>query len=123
MNIIISHSSGVPIYEQIVAQIKEQILSGALAEGVLLPSMRALAAELQISLITTKRAYEELEKAGLIQTVAGKGCFVQGQKQELLREEYRKKMEHHLQEAIACAKKSGVTKQELQELLELLAEE
>lgn len=122
MNIIISHSSGTPIYEQIVAQIKEQILSGALAEGVLLPSMRTLAAELRISLITTKRAYEELEKAGLIQTVAGKGCYVQGKKQEMLREEYRKTMEYHLQEAIACAKKSGVTRQELLEVLMMLEE-
>lgn len=123
MNIILSHSSGVPIYEQIVAQIKQQILVGVLKEGDTLPSMRVLAAELQVSLITTKRAYEELEKCNMIETVAGKGCFVKGQNQEGIREEYQKKIEGHLQTAVKFAKVSGVSVEEMQELLEVFMQD
>ena len=91
MNIIISNSSGKPIYEQISTQIKEHILRGELDRGEALPSMRLLAKELRISVITTKRAYEELERDGFIETVTGKGSFVANKNTELVREEYLKK--------------------------------
>lgn len=123
MDIIISNSSGVPIYEQIVAQIKSQIMSGGLKEGDALPSMRMLAAELRISLITTKRAYEELEKDGLIETIVGKGCFVKEQNKELLREEYLKGIEEHLQLAIDSARLSEVSLDELIDILKAIYEE
>lgn len=123
MDIIISNSSGVPIYEQIVAQIKSQIMSGGLKEGDALPSMRMLAAELRISLITTKRAYEELEKDGLIETIVGKGCFVKEQNKELLREEYLKGIEEHLQLAIDSARLSEVSLEELIDILKAIYEE
>ena len=122
MDIIISNSSGIPIYEQIVAQIKNQILNGVIKEGEALPSMRMLAAELRISLITTKRAYEELEKSGLIETIVGKGCFVKVQNKELLREEYLQSIEVDLQRVIANAKISGVSLKELKEILDELYE-
>ena len=93
MDIVISNSGGAPIYEQISSQIKAQIISGELREGDLLPSIRALAKELRISVITTKRAYEELEREGYVLTVAGKGTFVAGMDAELLREENYKKIE------------------------------
>ena len=98
MNVIISNASGMPIYEQIVSQIKKKILSGELMEGEMLPSIRALAKDLRISVITTKRAYDELEHEGLICTVAGKGCFVAARNKEWVREELLRKIEEHLQE-------------------------
>ena len=120
MNIIISNSSGKPIYEQITDQVKEQIMAGALAAGDALPSMRLLAKELRISVITTKRAYEELEREGFLTTVPGKGCFVAPQNPELVREDTLRRAEEHLSHAVDVAKAGGVTLAELTETLNLL---
>ena len=123
MDIIISNSSGDPIYEQIAAQIKAQILTGQLAAGEALPSMRRLALELHISLITTKRAYGELEEQGFIETCAGRGCFVKAQNAQLVREEHLKQIEGLFEQALGRARLSGIGLAELQEMLELLYEE
>lgn len=123
MDIIISNSSGDPIYEQIAAQIKAQILTGQLAAGEALPSMRRLALELHISLITTKRAYAELEEQGFIETCAGRGCFVKAQNAQLVREEHLKQIEGLFEQALGRARLSGIPLAELQEMLELLYEE
>lgn len=123
MDIIISNSSGEPIYEQITAQIKAQILTGQLAAGEALPSMRKLALELHISLITTKRAYAELEELGFIETCAGRGCFVKAQNAQLVREEHLKQIEGLFEQALGRARLSGIELAELQEMLELLYEE
>ena len=123
MKIIISNSSPDPIYEQVAKQIKAQIISGELAEGDALPSIRKLAMELQISVITTKRAYEELEKEGFIDTVSGKGCFVAMQNKELLREKKMKTVEDLLSDAVSEAKKLGISFKEIKEMLELLYNE
>ena len=123
MDIILSNSSNDPIYLQIVNQIKALILSGELAEGEALPSMRNLAMQLRISVITTKRAYEELESEGFIESYTGKGSFVKGQNAELLRETHLKQMEEHLTQAVSTAKLSGVGLSELQSILELLYQE
>lgn len=120
MDIILSNSSGKPIYEQISDQVKSQILSGTLAEGDALPSMRLLAKELHISVITTKRAYEELEREGFLTTVPGKGCFVAPQNPELVREDTLRRAEEHLSHAVDVAKAGGVTLAELTETLNLL---
>ena len=120
MDIILSNSSGKPIYEQISDQVKEQILTGALAAGDALPSMRLLAKELRISVITTKRAYEELERDGFLQNVPGKGCFVAPQNRELLREAQLRKVEEKLSQAVDEARKGGFPLEELQEMLNLL---
>lgn len=120
MDIIISNSSGKPIYEQIASQIKSLILSGALAEADALPSMRLLAKELRISVITTKRAYEDLERDGFIETVVGKGSFVAGGNLELVREERLRIIESHLQDAVDGARSSGVALGELKEMLDVL---
>ena len=120
MNIIISNSSGVPIYEQIVSQIKEQIMNGDLKAGDALPSMRALAQSIRISVITTKRAYEELERDGFIESFTGKGSFVKGQNTELLREEYLRQAEEHLQQACDKARKAGADVSELHDMLDLI---
>ncbi len=122
MNIIISNAAGQPIYEQIYAQLKQLILSGELREGDALPSMRVLAKELRISVITTKRAYEELEREGFLVTVAGKGCFVAGMNLELVREEHLRRIEEHFGEAARLAKSAGVSRQELTEILETVCE-
>ncbi len=123
MNLIISNSSGKPIYEQITDQIKTSILSGELQEGQALPSMRALARDLRISVITTKRAYEDLERDRFVVTVAGKGCFVAPRNLELMREEHRKKVEEALTKAIEQAKAASIDLPELVEMLTLLYEE
>ncbi len=123
MKIIISNASQKPIYFQIAEQIKNQIISGELKEGESLPSIRKLAQELQISVITTKRAYEELEKEGFIDTVGGKGCFVAMQNKELLREKKMKMVEDKLSNAVAEAKLLGVRLEELKEMLTLLYKE
>lgn len=120
MDIILSNSSGKPIYEQITGQVKEQIMTGALAAGDALPSMRLLAKELRISVITTKRAYEELERDGFLENVPGKGCFVAPQNQELLREARLRKVEDALSLAVEEARKGGLSLEELQEMLNLL---
>ncbi|MGI6588018.1 MAG: GntR family transcriptional regulator [Peptococcia bacterium] len=122
MDIIISNSSADPIYEQIVQQIKKEILMGELQEGEALPSIRSLAKELQISVITTKRAYTELEREGLIETVGGKGSFVAGQNKELLREKRLSILEEKLAEVIKEAKLLQISRQELTEMLEVLSE-
>ncbi len=122
MEIIISNSSASPIYEQIAQQVREAILTGELAEGTLLPSIRALANDLRISVITTKRAYAELEKAGLVSTVQGKGTFVTGGNLELLREEHLRHVVQLIGQAVADAKAAGLTAQELHEMLDLLME-
>ena len=120
MDIILSNSSGKPIYEQIADQVREQILSGALSAGDALPSMRVLAKELRISVITTKRAYEELERDGFLDNVPGKGCFVAPQNRELLREAQLRRVEDVLALAVDEARKGGFSLSEMQELLTLL---
>lgn len=120
MKIIISNASSEPIYEQIGKQIKAQIISGDLKEGEGLPSIRKLAIELQISVITTKRTYVELEKEGFIDVVAGKGTFVAIQNKELLKEKKMKSVEDLMSDAILEAQKLGITFEELQEMLILL---
>jgi len=119
----IDNRSDRPIYEQIAEQIKAQIISGALTEDTLLPSIRSLAKDLRISVITTKRAYEELERAGFIYTVAAKGSFVARRNVELLREENLKKIEAHLKEALALAASCRLTRESLSEMLCVLDEE
>lgn len=120
MRIIISNASPDPIYEQIVQQVKNQIIAGDLAEGDSLPSIRKLAQELAISVITTKRAYEELEREGFINTVGGKGTFVAAQNQEFLREKKRKIVEERLAQAVADARVLGIEMEELKQMLLLL---
>lgn len=122
MDIIISNSSGKPIYEQITSQIKEMIMNGTLKEGDPLPSMRNLAQQLRISIITTKRAYEELERDGFIDTFTGKGSFVSRQDQEFLREEGLRQIEQNLTLAVEKAKQCGVQLNELQDILKMLYE-
>lgn len=119
MNIIISNSTGAPIYEQIYSQIKGLILSSALKEGEPLPSMRALAQDLRISVITTKRAYEMLEADGLIESYTGKGSFVAAKNPELLREQNLKLIEQHLEKAVNLARQSGIEQKELEEIMEV----
>ena len=123
MDIIISNSGGVPIYDQITRQMKGLILRGELKEGEALPSMRLLAKELRISVITTKRAYEELERDGFITTVVGKGSFVREADQEFVREERLKAVEGHLQAAVDAARQCGMEEQEGLEILRLLFED
>ena len=120
MDIILSNSSGKPIYEQITDQVKEQIMTGALAAGDALPSMRLLAKELRISVITTKRAYEELEREGFLTTVPGKGCFVAPRDLELVREDCLRRVEEHLSQAVDIAKGGGITLAELTGALNIL---
>lgn len=123
MDIIISNSSDKPIYEQITAQIKNLIIGGKLSEGEVLPSMRYLAKELRISVITTKRAYEDLEREGFIETVVGKGSYVAARNIELIKEQQLKVIEEHLQKAVDTAKSSGVSHKELGEMLQLIYKE
>lgn len=120
MVIILSNSSDEPIYQQIVTQIKAQIMSGELAAGEALPSMRMLAQQLRISVITTKRAYEELEKDGFIETIAGKGCYVKTQNTDFLREESVRQTEEMLAKACEKARVCGLTLEEMKEILELV---
>ena len=122
MNIIISNASDKPIYEQIYDQIKSLILSGALQEGDLLPSIRLLAKELRISVITTKRAYSELEQDGFIVTVAGKGSYIAAQNTQLIREETLRKIEEDLTHAVFLARQCGVSMAELTDILTMLFE-
>jgi len=123
LKIIISNASPDPIYEQISRQIKAQILSGELPEGASLPSIRRLAQDLQISVITTKRAYDELEKEGFLDTVGGKGTFVAVQNKELLREKKMKIVEEKLAQAVDEARIMGIGLDELIAMLRLLAKE
>ena len=123
MTIIINNKSGVPIYEQIYNQIKSQIISDSVGEDEPLPSIRSLAKDLRISVITTKRAYDELEKDGFIYTVAGKGCFVAPKNVELLRENNLKLIEEHLSESIQLAKSCKLEVDDLKNMLDILSEE
>ncbi len=123
MNIIISNASPEPIYRQILLQLKHMVLTGELKAGEPLPSIRMLAKELQISVITTKRAYEELEKEGFIETVSGKGSFVSQQNSELVREGRLRTVEEKLAEAVQAAQFAGLSLGEIIEMLELIYEE
>ena len=114
------NTSGAPIYEQIAAQIKDQIVDGTLEPGQALPSIRALAKDLRISVITTKRAYDELEAQGFLTTVAGKGCFVAEQNTQLIRESRLREIEEHLQSAAELARSCRVADGELLEMLRLI---
>ena len=120
MDIILTNSSDEPIYLQIISQIKAQIMSGKLAAGDALPSMRALAQQLKISVITTKRAYEELERDGFIENFVGKGCFVKTQNTDFLREESIRQTEEFLAKACDKARLCGLTLEEMKEILELV---
>lgn len=120
MDIIIRNSGGIPIYDQITRQVKGLILRGELREGEALPSMRLLAKELRISVITTKRAYEKLERDGFLTTIPGKGCFVAPRNLELVREDTLRRVEEHLSRAVDAAKTGGVTLGEMTETLNLL---
>ena len=122
MEIYISNTSGVPIYAQITEQIRAKILSGELKEGEMLPSIRLLAKELRISVITTKRAYEDLEQAGFLYTLPGKGSFVAAQNPEIHREEALRQVEQHLQDAIDAARRGGIEPEEVRETLNVLLE-
>lgn len=122
VNIIISNSANEPIYLQIINQIKSQILTGDLKEGQALPSIRSLAKELEISVITTKRAYDELEKDGFIVTVAGKGSYVAPVNADILKENKMKMIEQKLSDTITEAKLIGMSLEELKKILELLYE-
>ena len=123
MNLWIDNKSGIPIYEQIFTQIKGQIVSGELAENTPLPSIRNLAKDLRISVITTKRAYDELERAGFVYTIPAKGCFVAPRNVELLREEYLRRIEEHLREAVELARGAQISREEFMEMLNLNYEE
>lgn len=123
MELIIRNTNNQPIYEQICQQIKAQIISGTLSPGEALPSIRGLAKDLKISVITTKRAYDELEAQGFLTTVAGKGCFVAEKNLDLIRERQLQGLESHLTAAAELAKSCGVGPQELQDMLRILLEE
>ena len=123
MTVLIDNKSGIPIYDQIYSQIKSQIISGSLREDEMLPSIRSLAKDLRISFITTKRAYEELEKEGFIYTIPGKGCYVARKNTQLLQEEHLKQIEEHLTQAIQLAAGCGLDKKGLREMLDLLWED
>ncbi|MGN7479474.1 GntR family transcriptional regulator [Solibacillus silvestris] len=123
MIIKLSNNSEKPIYEQITDQLKQAILTGVLVTGDPLPSIRALAKELKISVMTTKRAYADLERDGFIETVAGKGSYVSERNQDFLREELIRQIEVHLTKAVSIAKTANVQKRDLLELLDLLLEE
>lgn len=123
MDIIISNASGQPIYDQIYNQVKDAILSGSISSGEALPSIRSLAKDLRISVITTKRAYEELERDGYIYTVAGKGCFVAEKNMDLIREENLRKIEEYIEKISQLAKQCHITGDELVEMLRTLNQE
>jgi len=123
VNILIDNKSGTPIYDQIYSQIKSQIISGALKPDEMLPSIRGLAKDLRISFITTKRAYEELEKEGFIYTLPAKGCYVAPKNVELLREENLKRIEEHIDEIVRLAASCNLSKQEILEMVNFGLEE
>ena len=123
VNILIDNKSGAPIYDQIYSQIKSQIIKGVLLEDEMLPSIRGLAKDLRISFITTKRAYEELERDGFIYTLPGKGCFVAPKNVELLREENLKKIEQYMDEIVQLASSCNLSKQDVIEMMTFSLEE
>ena len=122
MDLFIDNKSGAPIYDQIYTQIKDQIIQGALQPDEAMPSIRGLARDLRISVITTKRAYADLEAAGFIETVQGKGCFVAGVNREFLREERLRRVEDLLVQAAREARAAGVSTSELREMFDLVVE-
>ena len=123
MDIILTNAASQPIYDQIVSQVKAQILSGKLKEGDALPSLRTLARDLRISVITTKRAYEELEREGFIVSLTGKGSFVAGANTELIREEHQRRLEDHLREAVSLSHLCGLDLDGLTSILSMLYKE
>lgn len=123
MNIIITNSSGLPIFEQIENAIKEAIFSNELKEGEMLPSVRSLANELKISFLTVKRAYDELEKAGYIKTVQGKGSYVSPKNLDLIKEEKLKEIQDYIEKIYEVSKLSNITKEEVSELFKMIFEE
>lgn len=123
MNIIISNANNQPIYEQIYVQYKNSIISGELSEGDTLPSIRSLAKDLRISVITTKRAYDELEKEGFINTVAGKGCYVAKKNIELIREENLKQIEEYMRKIVEIAPTCNLTNEEVLEMFSVIQKE
>lgn len=123
MVVLIDNKSGLPIYDQIYSQIKSQIINGDLKEDEALPSIRSLAKDLRISVITTKRAYDELEKEGFIYTVPAKGCFVARKNVELLREENLKKIEDYMQRIMELSVSCNLTKSDVVDMLNLIWEE
>lgn len=123
MNIKIQSKSGIPIYEQIEKQLKEEIIEGRLKTGELLPSIRSLAAELKISVITTKRAYEDLEKEGMIYSVPGKGFYVDNPDLQYLNEKRTLGIEEKIKQIIDEAKKMGISKEELRDMIDIFWEE
>ena len=123
MNIFIDNKSGAPIYEQIYTQLKSQIISGTLLEDEALPSIRSLAKDLRISVVTTKRAYDELEKEGFIYTIAAKGCFVAPLNTDLLRENNLKRIETYMEKIVHLAASCNLSEQELTEMLHFMMEE
>ncbi len=122
MRIIISNAGDRPIYEQIFTQIKGAILRGEIGEGEALPSIRVLAKELRISVITTKRAFDELERDGFIYSVQGKGSFVAAKNRDLVREELLKQIEEHFTEAVRLAREGGISNEELDEVFRIIKE-
>ena len=123
MNIFIDNKSGSPIYDQIYSEIKALIMNGELSEGEALPSIRNLAKDLRISVITTKRAYEELEKEGFIYTLPGKGCFVAERNTEILKEENLRRMEEHMEEILKLGKGAGLSGDEILGMMKTIMEE
>lgn len=123
MNILINNRSGVPIYEQIYTQIKNHIISGAVSVDEMLPSIRNLAKDLRISVITTKRAYDELEREGFVYTVAGKGCFVATKNTDLLREENLRKIEEYMQEISVLADSCNLSEKDVIEMYKFISGE
>lgn len=120
MDIIVTNGGDKPIYEQISSQLRRQIMDGSLEAGARLPSIRALASDLGVSVITTKRAYSDLEAEGLVETVPGKGCFVAAADPRLLREQRLREIEGHLDRAATLARDAGIDRNELREMLELV---
>ena len=123
MDIIISNSSNAPMYEQVKEQIRNKIVSNELKVGDLLPSIRSLAKDLRISVITTKNAYEELEKEGYVETIPGKGTYVANKNIELIRDEQLQKIEGLIDSAVSIAKISGISKNEVRQMIDILYEE
>lgn len=123
MTILIDNRSGAPIYDQIYSQIKNQIISGTLKENEMLPSIRGLAKDLKISFVTTKRAYDELEREGFIYTIQAKGCYVAPKNLELLREENLKKIEEHIEQIVQLAAACNLTREEILEMVKFSMED
>jgi transcriptional regulator, gntR family len=123
MDIIISNSNSIPLYEQVKEQIKNKIISNELKAGEILPSIRSLAKDLRISVITTKNAYEELEREGYVETIQGKGTYVANKNTELIKEEQLQKIENLIETVVSIARISDISKKEIQEMLDILYEE